>query len=326
MKQELLEKCQLFVENKNVMDKSFVWDSAYIMPLCAILHTEKNMQINVDKMKECKKLLKEKVGMFSDLRSYGELVLISKMAMNDNPDQYLQKMLSAYELLKKNKLSGSSYACVVAMLLVEHIDVSEWETILQKARDIYAGMKKNHPFLTGMEDVSFAVMMAMSDLSQESILKDAEACYKLLSKTFSASDGTQTLSHLLSMNTQDSESKCANVLELHQAFKAKKKQFSNSSIVMYGILNMMDADKETLLEEIIEVDEYLKGQKGFGFWGIDTHQRLMYATMLVMDQYDVKSTQIQVSMVSSVIGTIIAEYMAILAVTVAVTATTVANN
>ncbi|MBQ9983988.1 MAG: hypothetical protein IJP29_05295 [Lachnospiraceae bacterium] len=31
MNQELLAKCQLFVENKNALDKGFVWDGATII-------------------------------------------------------------------------------------------------------------------------------------------------------------------------------------------------------------------------------------------------------------------------------------------------------
>lgn len=326
MKQELLEKCQLFVENKNVIEKKFAWDSMMIMPVCAFLYTEKNMQIDADKMKACRKLLKGKAGIFSDLRSYSELVLLSKMALCDSPVEYLEQTMSAYDLIKKYKMSGSSFASIAAMLLVDYVDVTEWDEMLKKAQMLYAGMKKNHPFLTGAEDISFAILMAMSDLPVDLMLTEAEACYKLLSKTFSASDGTQSLSHLLSVNTQESSMKCTEVLELHRMFKAKKRQFNNTGIVLYGSLNMLDVDRETIIEEIIEVDEYLKVQKGFGFFGMDAQQRLMYATMLVMGQYNIKNREAQVSIVSSVIGAIIAEYTALLAVAAMMTTVAVTSN
>lgn len=327
MKQELLEKCQLFVENKNKLDKDFTWDSAIIMPVCAMIYAQNNQKVDTQKMKDCRKLLKGKVSAFSGLRSYGELVLLSKMALADNPSDYLDKTLQVYDMLKKYKMSGSAFAALVSMLLVEHVEVLRWEQVLASAQRIYTQMKKNHPFLTGEEDMSFAVLMAMSELPEEWLLKEMEACYEMLKKKFGATDGLQTLSHVLAMDREETAKKCDTILELDAAFKEKKKRFDNNGIVMYGSMYMMGVEKEEWLANIIEVDDYLKQQKGFGVFGVDSHQRLMYATMLVMNQYEQDDSNVQMSMLNNAIATIIAEYTAMLTtLTVVMLMTTVNNN
>ncbi len=327
MNQELQERCQLFVDNKNVLDKGFVWDGATIMPICAMLHAQKNQKVNVEKMKECRKILKGKVGVFSGLRSYGEMVLLSKMALAENSTEYLEKTLQAYALFKKYKLSEDAFTAMAAMLLVDHVDMTRWELTIEAAKRIYTRMKKDHPFLTGTEDVSFAILMAMSELPEEWMMHEMEACYQALHKKFGATDGSQSLSHVLAMNQEDTAKKCEAILELDALFKGKKKKFDSRGIVMYGSLYMLQMDKEEMLGAIIEVDAYLKQQKGFGAFSVDSYQRLMYATMLVMNQYEQDDSHVQMSVLNNVIATIIAEYTAMLTtLTVVMLATSTTNN
>ncbi len=326
MEQQLQERCQLFVENKNALDKGFTWDMATIMPVCAMLHAQKDQKVDVDKMKECRKLLKGKVGAFSNLRSYGELVLLSKMAMSDDPVVYLDKTIEAYAMIKKYKMSESAFTVLAAMVLADYADVARWEQILESAGRIYAQMKKDHPFLTGTEDVSFAVVMAMSELPEQWLMQEMEACYKALHKKFGATDGLQSLSHVLAMDREETMKKCEQILELDALFKEKKKRFDSNGIVMYASLRMMQVEKETLLADIIEVDDYLKQQKGFGAFSVDAHQRLMYATTLVMNHYENQSENMQISMLNNVVAAIIAEYTMMAAMIAVIMMTTTINS
>ncbi len=326
MEQQLQERCQLFVENKNALDKGFTWDTAIIMPVCAMLHAQKDQKVDVDKMKECRKLLKGKVGAFSNLRSYGELVLLSKMAMSDDPVVYLDKTIEAYAMIKKYKMSESAFTVLAAMVLADYADVAHWEQILESAGRIYAQMKKDHPFLTGTEDVSFAVVMAMSELPEQWLMQEMEACYKALHKKFGATDGLQSLSHVLAMDREETMKKCEEILELDALFKEKKKRFDSNGIVMYASLRMMQVEKETLLADIIEVDDYLKQQKGFGAFSVDAHQRLMYATTLVMNHYENQSENMQISMLNNVVAAIIAEYTMMAAMIAVIMMTTTINS
>ena len=84
---------------------------------------------------------------------------------------------------------------------------------------------------------------------------------------------------------------------------------------------MVDAEISELAEQIAEVDDLLKTHKGFGAWGIGSKQRLMYASMLVMQQYTSKVSSLEAAALNSVVAIIIAEEVAMLA---AITATTVA--
>lgn len=326
MNQELQKRCELFVENRNILEKKFVWDSAMIMPVCAMLHTELDKKVDIERLTECRTLLKKKVDVFSNFRSHAELVLISKMALSDNPVEYLEQVINVYNMIKKHKMSSSVYTVLAAMVVVDNVDDMQRDQLIEKAAMIYTQMKKDHPFLTSSEDVSFAVLMAMSDLPEEGLMQEMENCYKILKTMFSSANAVQSLSHILAMVEKDTTVKCNEVFDLKNMFKDKKKSFDSNAISILGGLNMIDADKENLVAEIIEVDEFLKTQKGFGFWGIGEKQRLLFAASLVMDQYGSEKNSAQVTVISSTVTAIIAQYTAMLAaVTTAMIASSSSN-
>lgn len=326
MNQELQKRCELFVENRNILEKKFVWDSAMIMPVCAMLHTELDKKVDIERLTECRTLLKKKVDVFSNFRSHAELVLISKMALSDNPVEYLEQVINVYNMIKKHKMSSSVYTVLAAMVVVDNVDNIQREQLIEKAVVIYTQMKKDHPFLTSSEDVSFAVLMAMSDLPEEGLMQEMENCYKILKTMFSSANAVQSLSHILAMVEKDTTVKCTEVFDLKNMFKDKKKSFDSNAISILGGLNMIDADKENLVAEIIEVDEFLKTQKGFGFWGIGEKQRLLFAASLVMNQYGSEKNRTQVTVISSTVTAIVAQYTAMLAaVTTAMIASSSSN-
>ena len=83
MNEQLQEKCQLFIQNKEALKKQFKWDSSYVIPACSMLYTEHNNTVNNEKIAQCNNILKKRTGAFSNLRGIVKPVLISKMAFSD---------------------------------------------------------------------------------------------------------------------------------------------------------------------------------------------------------------------------------------------------
>ena len=93
-----------------------------------------------------------------------------------------------------------------------------------------------------------------------------------------------------------------------------------------GALIDLDVDKDTLVDETIEVAEYLKENKGFGSWSINSKQRIMFAAMLVGDAYQKGTIESTTSVVNSSIVMAVAEQVAIMACIVAATTASSVNS
>lgn len=321
MNQQLQEKSNLFVINRERIAKQFAWESPYIIPVSSMLFTEQNRMADIERLKQCNAILKRKAGAFSSFRGCAKMALITRMALSENPEAYFDQVSQVYQMLKKIRWAGSEHLVVAAMTIAGHVQPETVSEIVDRTGGLYAQMKSNHPFLTSDEDVTFAVLLALSGIEQDTLIGEMETCYQILKPAFLSSNAVQTLSHILALDARTSGVKCRQVMELYESLKQQGRRFDSDSLAVLGGLALLDADRGQLVSEIVETDEYLKKQKGFGIFGIGGKQRLMYAALLVMNLYAADIGSMQTTMITSVAAAIIAQETAMI---VAITCTSAA--
>ena len=85
MRESLKETCRRFIENRDVIKSTYKWENAYIYPVCAAALTKKDSKISAEKLKECGAILKENTSIFSVFRGNIILLMISLMAIDEDP-------------------------------------------------------------------------------------------------------------------------------------------------------------------------------------------------------------------------------------------------
>lgn len=327
MNVKLQEKCDLFIANRDAVKDSFKWQDERMSILCSIIYTGKGLQVDTGKMKECEAILKKKTDVFSDFRSNMKMTILANMAKASDPEEYFNRLENVYQLLKKNKWFGSEYKVMAAMVICENVPQGGEEAVIERTQAIYQAMKQLHPFLTSDEDISFAAMLAMSDQSIEVLTTEMENCYQELKGDFFSNDAVQSLSHILALYQNGTSVKCQKVRDIYSALKEMKRKFgTGQELAALGALSMLDLSPTVIAKEIADVDDFLKQQKGFGALGTGSTQRLMYASLLVMDNYMPESSIMQNTVLGSTLAIIIAEQIAMIAIMAAVAASSAANN
>lgn len=285
MRQDLTLLCEKFIDNRDRIKAGFAWDSAYIYPVCAAIFTDKGQLADVGQMRRCKDILNEQTGVFSNFRGTVKLPMISMLAADGNPEGKLQKTLQVYHSLKGFFFS-SSYLPLASMIIADITSPGLYDEIAARTRHIYDLMKAEHPFLTSGEDSVFASLLALSELTDEQIAKETELCYKILKTEFYSGNAVQSLSHVLALGEGSAQEKCKRTIELYKSLKGKGYKYGTSyELSGLGVLALLPMEQDALVEELVEVDGFLSGQKGFGVWGIGKKQRLMYAGMLLASSY-----------------------------------------
>lgn len=326
MQETLKETIDLFVANKESVQNAFKWESGYMHPLCSLMYTAIREEINIERMKEAEQLIKSKTGMFSEFRGNTRMAMMAQMALSDDMGAYFDAVKSAYDKLNEKKWFASEYRIVAAMVIAQNEkDESQYDALVAKTNDLMERMRENHPWLTGDDDTGFAALLAVSGMETDYVISEMEKCYQILkeSKKFGSSNGMQSLSHALSLELGNSEEKCNRVIGIYEGLKEKKKKYGQTyELSTLGGLALADVEVSELVEQIADADDYLKTQKGFGALGIGGAQRLMYASMLVMQQYTSKVNTIEAAALSGIVAIIIAQEAALIA---AITASTVAT-
>ena len=313
MRTELLERCRLFIENRDIIKAEFSWESAYIYPLCASLFASTNRRADAAAIRDSLNLLKQSTGFFSSFRGISKMATVVSLSLSANPEEKMDRMLSVYQDLKEH-FFGSEYLVVAASAIVDMAPPSSHQSIVNRTRAIYVRMKAAHPFLTSGEDSAFAALLALSELDDVHIEEEMERCYKILKPNFFSGNAVQSLSQVLALGDTPTKIKCRRAIDLFEHLKARGYKYGTSyELSTLGTLALLDTDIETLACDIMEVDDFLKNEKGFGAFGVGAKQRLMYAAMLTTCEYVPDVRDMQTAALGGIVSLVIAQQAALCA-------------
>jgi len=268
MRESLQGLCKNFINNRDTVKSAFGWESNYLYPVCAAVFTDKRQTADAERMKYCKDILKKQTGLFSNFRGNSKLAMISMLAVDSNPERKMEQSLRVYDALKEYFFS-SQYLPVASMAIANLVEESRYDEIAARTRKIYNLMKKEHPFLTSGEDSVFAALLAVSDLTEEQVVQETENCYDLLKGEFFSGNAVQSLSHVLALGDGTPEEKCRKTMEMYRKLKEKGYKYGTGyELATLGILALLPEETELIMRDVMEVDDYLSKEKGYGIFGV----------------------------------------------------------
>lgn len=280
MDRQIENKCLNLVKNYRILASGNKMELSEMILACAGIFLAAGINPDMDRVQECKKLLKSKAGIFSSFRGSDELLVRCKMALSTDPELYFENMEREYQRIK-TFFSGEQ-TVLAAMILAEQ-GVSD-EELAEKTKQIYKDMKQAHPWLTSENDLPFAALMAVSGRDASSVYAEAEEIYALLQKNLHADrDTMQMLSHILAIRNGHADAKCEKLCALANGLKAAGHSLGRGRrLAILGILADSGLPTDALVERICETDDFLKQHKPFrGIFGIGKDCRRMFAVQMV---------------------------------------------
>ena len=283
MQQRIVNNCELLGKSWQLLKQNFKWDSSEISLGAAAIYTTLGLEPDIAKMTECRQILKSSEGLFSEFRGMAEIIVLCKMALTTNPQQYLENLKITRDALSAGKLFSTEYQLLAALSICDNAAGEEAVRYAEKTLECYKKMKQAHPFLTAGEDYPFAALLALSPRSTEIVMDDVEQCFTLLKQYFGSNDPVQTLSHVLALSDAPAASKTAACTNLFEVLKKNGQKFGQSyDLTALGCMALTGADPQILTELFITADEHLKAQKGFsGLLGVSTMTRRLLAAHVV---------------------------------------------
>lgn len=285
MNDNLKKNFDLFLQNYQLVRQSFNWESSDMIPLSASIYTNKGLNVNIDEIKKCKKLVKETTGFFSNFKGISSLLIFTMLSLQENSEKCLKNSIKIYDILKK-QFSSSEYLTDISITL-SRLEELNYEDLALRAKEIYKLMKKSHFFLTGGDDYVYAILFALKNVSIEENNEIIEECYRYLNDEISKGDGIQNLSQVIVLeNGADYKKTCDKVFEIRKMLKENKLNIgSEVEVSILSLLASLQMSNKQIVEEITEVYNLLKTQKGFGVFYFSKAGRLMYSAMLVYNTY-----------------------------------------
>ena len=279
MDQQIERKCLDLVEAYRILSSGNKMEFSEMILACAGIYAAAGRTPDMDRLAECKKLLKSRAGIFSNFRGSDELLVRCKMALAPDPALYFENLESEYRQIK-TFFSGEQ-TVLAAMILAEQ---GCSEGLAEKTKQIYREMKDAHPWLTSENDLPFAALMAASGRDASAVYAEAEEIYELLRNNLRVEKDTlQMLSHILAIRGGRSEDKCERLCALAGGLKEAGHSLGRGSrLAILGILVDCGLPVDALVERICETDDFLKQHKPFhGLFGVGRECRRMFAVQMV---------------------------------------------
>ncbi len=309
MREETLKYCELLVKNRDVFREAFMWEDGLKWLAGAGVFTMNDQLADVDTLKQCKKMIAQKAGMFSNFSALARVPVTAMLAVSGYPDKLLDKGLEVYKRLKQDFIS-SSYLPMAAMIIAQMTGEQSYEETAVRTKTLYRQIRSKHPFLTNSEDSPLCALMAFSEKSDDELISDMEKCYRILKQEFIYDNAVQSLTHVLALFEEPAELKCEKTMQLFHGLKeAGMKYGVHYELPTLGVLAMTNVPLKVVIQEMAEIDEWLSRQKGFGFWSnVTPKQRLLYAGILAQKDY-IKVDTMQAAAIGSVVAMILAQEM-----------------
>lgn len=241
------------------------------------------------------------------------------MSIQTDPGKYIDDVIAVYKTLRGKRII--EYNCMVlsAMTIVDLGLMNEAASIAKRMESIVDKLSKKHPLLSDESDIAFAVLLALSEKDDDALVDEIEECYVYLKKELKVkadANAIQGLSELLVISGGNLREKCDKSAELFTTFKEHGARYGNYyEFSSLGALAELDIDMDELVDMVIETEEYLGREKGFGNWTLQKRERLMFAAIFVADMLSGSDDQIynkavNSAVISNALASIVAEEVA----------------
>ncbi|MDO6450128.1 DUF4003 family protein [Oceanobacillus profundus] len=301
-----------------------VSDSRTLMAIASIYVMSKK-EFHFDAFLQLADRIKARAGFFSPMKSTSRFTTAATLDIKfDRPENQINNLFILYDKLRKAKFSSGVYTYLAASTLLTHIDYrNNEEQMIARAKEIYDGMKQEHPFLTSASDYPLAVLLAYEN--HNDIIEQMERYYESLSKNgFRKGNDLQFLSHILSLDTNTSADRLVSrTTTIMDSFRDAGIRPKPMYYPIIGMLSLLP-EEQFQMHGISQMFDQLNNEKSFR-WQKDMNL-ITAVSFYVNEKIDNKS--LAATTLQTTLESILQAQQAVMIATIASTtaATNAANN
>jgi hypothetical protein len=315
MNNEQHDLADLYHQNMLALKKYSFWKNDMAKRLAALIFAAEGQQVDIAAIRAAEAAVKRKTGLFSSFRGATDMAIYALLALTADLESYLDRILSAHQLLRKARFHSSDYLAVAACLIARAAHQENLAEQCIRAGNWLRAMKQQHRFLVGQDDYVYAVMLAAAGLDPMNDLDRIEQNYRDLRYDFRPRGSLYQLCQVLALSGKPDL--CADrVRDLRNAFRAEGVKLDRANtLVSLGVLSYMEEQEPVIVERVQKICVYLRSLKGMGSFSVGRDElQLMSVTLVACASLKEQHDSLAAGVVSSAVtGIIMAQQAAIIA-------------
>lgn len=284
MDERLRRQSDLFIGNRVAMRKGFLWDYASVQGVAALIWTAYQKEVDVEKMRYCKKALRDEAEVFCYLEDNAFVVSAAMMALSDNPPSMLKRLKKYYKLMLNEGFKPSGSLMLSALIMIQFYDEKDYAKVVVKAKHICSSLKSVpwYNMMTHQSKVDEAQMMIGRDVRE--VLQREKKYRRLLKGHFPSDRIGELMNDVFILDHRSEEKNVSNLLALYETVKGESEKIYFTQEFEYAVLAVLalvTKEPEETMSRVFEVYDYLVSRPELEKLGLGAHQYFYYAAMIV---------------------------------------------
>ena len=308
MEQKIELSKNVFAQNFAIAKSAFALNTSLEASACAAAFIGNNVPTTEEAMKTAKKILSKNTSFLSSVRTGNcRQVVTATLAQSRDPEYALTQIKKIHKGLDK-KFFDSDYLVLAATMIYRSCRESEYDMYIKRTREIYKLIRKDHPFITGREDITSCVVMALTNVDTEVIARNAEVCFEALDKHFFGREKIQNMACISACFAGDADDQAEVIRKTYDMFKSEGVRFDTQAfgiIAATGLL-VREEDRKTVIKRIRKLSDEMKSIRGMGPMGAGKRIRHIMACAIVLDAYTGGDSMARSGVINAIISEIIA--------------------
>lgn len=289
MNTKLQERCSRQIENEMAFRQMSSLDSEESIKLGALLYTALGITEDDEKMSKCRHILQNKDAFFSNLRGVLQSLLLLKMTLSEDPEEYIDNVIATHDKLTEDTVVSGLFSVLTAVIIYEQHGDQEIDAVIKTVLEMFAEVKRINPQLSHDSDMAYIALMLLSGKADTKVEEEKAQIFDALKAKFQMpSDAAHATTLVLITSNKPAEEKIASFTALYEALKAAGHATSvKRAISIYGAFTDIEAPTEEIVELISDADTFLKSRKGYGMFSVSSDLRRVVASTLVLQYYTI---------------------------------------
>ena len=280
----LLEKCNMFLDNRRLLRRKYFLYSPEGIADIAFIYMSNEREINFEMLEYCEDFIRQSFPFASFQYQFLTKVYAAMMDVsNIEPDIVVNRVMSFEELFNRTFKDTIGLA-VLCFSAAERPQV-EYQTIYYKALTIYNQMKDLQRSLTNDLDVVYAGILAMAPSIKEDVVDELVIMDDLLVNEYRLpKDFSRRLSYALAFCDGTATQKVHNAMDFIESCTSKwNRHVGYIYYVLHAVVANLSIPLDTIQKDYDEVMKYLKKSRQYGLFS--KPERSLHACMILLNFY-----------------------------------------
>ncbi|MCL2296159.1 MAG: DUF4003 domain-containing protein [Methanomassiliicoccaceae archaeon] len=302
-------KLELFAENTIKAKRGLGLNIVMTKRLVALLYALNGKPIDHAAVMNSYAIVKDGSSVLSAFRGNMSICIAAMLSLEGNPKALFDHTVAVYGMMKDAGFWRSDFLAVAAYMVASNTDPENYRATVARMRSFYEGMKAQQWLYTGADDSIFAATLALSEVDIRQGVDGIGRLYELLGPGFLAKNSVQMLAQIMVAGGRSDPAAAERVLALRNAFRAQKMPLDKAyTLPSLGVLALLPADVNVIVQDIREAMALLRSHKGFGAFSVSKQEILLYASAVTASGYneDVEGDIVTAAASTAIINIIIA--------------------